>query len=184
MKDLEAGVGLGRFFQTIYSLNFGCNGAYILAARTVHGAIIREYSIAWTGFYKLRSPDIGRNNLPPQLEAWLIDPVTHTCKRDIATLAVEFGPNGSFYARDKDSYRWHNLPDALEEAIQQRLCPAGWTARPDFVILGADGAFIYSNDRGGASHALGSYPKLQELVLGLQRANVGGLTGFGLIQVW
>jgi len=184
LKDLEAGVGLGRFFQTIYSLNFGCNGAYILAARTVHGAIIREYSIAWTGFYKLRSPDIGRNNLPPQLEAWLIDPVTHTCKRDIATLAVEFGPNGSFYARDKDSYRWHNLPDALEEAIQQRLCPAGWTARPDFVILGADGAFIYSNDRGGASHALGSYPKLQELVLGLQRANVGGLTGFGLIQVW
>ena len=126
----------------------------------------------------------GRHNLPPQLEAWLIDPITHTCKRDIATLAVELGPNGSFYARDKDSYRWHNLPDALEDAIQQRLCPNGWLARPDFIVLGADGAFIYTNDRGGHSFALGNYPRLQELVLGLQRTNVGGgPTGFALLQV-
>lgn len=149
----------------------------------MNGAIIREYSTARTGSRISRSPHLGRNNLPPQLEAWLIDPITHTCKRDIATLAVELGPNGSFYARDTNSYRWHNLPDALEEAIQQRLCPAGWTARPDFVVLGADGAFVYSNDCGGASHALGNYPKLQDLILGLQRANVGGLTGFGLVQV-
>ncbi|KAL6718008.1 hypothetical protein ACLMJK_004093 [Lecanora helva] len=164
LKDLEAGVGQGRPIQAIYSLKFGCNGAYLLAARNAHGAIIR------------------RNNLPPQLESWLIDPVNKTCKRDVVTLSVAFGPNGSFYARDKDGYRWHNLPDALEEAIQQRLGPAGWMARPDFVVLGADGAFIYSNDRGGCSHALGNYPKLQEVILNLQRSNVGGLTGFSLIQ--
>ena len=126
---------------------------------------------------------LGRNNLPSQLESWLIDPITQTCKRDIATLSVEFGPNNSFYARDKDSYRWHNLPDALEEAIQQRLSPSGWMARPDFVVLGADGAFIYSNDRGGCSHALGNYPKLQQYVIELQRANIGGLSGFALVQV-
>ena len=125
----------------------------------------------------------GTRNLPPQLESWLIDPITHSCKRDIPTLAVELGPNGSFYARDKDSYRWHNLPDALEEAIQQRLCPAGWKAQTDFVVLGAGGAFIYSNDAGGHCHALGNYPKLQEHIVQLQRANVGGLTGFALVQV-
>lgn len=123
------------------------------------------------------------HNIPPQLQSWLVDPNTHTCKRDVPTLAVELGPNGSFYARDKDSYRWHNLPDALEEAIQQRLCPAGWTARPDLVVLGADGAFIYSNDGGGHCYALGNYPKLQEHIVGLQRANVGGLTGFALVHV-
>ncbi|CAD6593183.1 MAG: hypothetical protein ASARMPRED_007101 [Alectoria sarmentosa] len=164
LKDLEEGVGQGRPIQAIYSLNFGWTGAYILAARTVNGPVIRT------------------QNLPPQLDSWLIDPITHTCKRDIASLTVELGPNGSFYARDKDSYRWHNLPDALEEAIQQQLCPAGWTAKPDFVVLGADGAFIYSNDRGGHRHALGNYPKLQELIFDLQRANVGGLTGLALVQ--
>ena len=56
-------------------------------------------------------------------------------------------------------------------------------ARPDYVVLGLDGAFIYSNDRGGCSHALGNYPKLQEFVLGVQRSNMGGLTGFALVQV-
>ena len=126
----------------------------------------------------------GRHNLPPQLEAWLIDPITHTCKRDIATLSVELGPNGSFFARDKDSYRWHNLPDALEDAIQSRLCTNGWLAKPDSVALGLDGAFIYTNDRGGHSFALGNYPRLQEFILGLQRTNVGGgPTGFALLQV-
>lgn len=125
----------------------------------------------------------GRHNLPLQLESWLIDPTTHTCKRDIPTLAVELGPDRSFFARDKDSYRWHNLPDALEEAIQQRLCPAGWTARPDLVVLGADGAFIYANDRGGHCYALANYPQLQQLVINLQSTNEGGLTGFALIHV-
>ncbi|CAD6593664.1 MAG: hypothetical protein ASARMPREDX12_007422 [Alectoria sarmentosa] len=157
LKDLEEGVGQGRPIQAIYSLNFGWNGAYILAARTVNGPVIRT------------------QNLPPQLDFWLIDPITHTCKRDIASLTVELGPNGSFYARDKDSYRWHNLPDALEEAIQQHLCPAGWTAKPDFVVLGADGAFIYSNDRrpqtcaGKLSETAGAHSLVQWVSMSIYR---------------
>lgn len=71
------------------------------------------------------------------------------CRRDIPSLSVELGPNNSFFARDRDSYRWHNLPDALEEAIQQRLSPMGWRATPEVILLGADGAFVYANHCGG-----------------------------------
>ncbi|KAL2047898.1 hypothetical protein ABVK25_011229 [Lepraria finkii] len=164
LKDVGLGVGIGKTIQQIYCINFGCNGAYFFSARTVNGNIIRRF------------------NLPQQLEAWLIDSGTNTCRRDIPSLRIELGPNGSFYAVDANSYRWHNLPDALEEAIQQRITPAGWTAKPDWVVLGADGAFIYANDRGGHSYALGNYPTLMSLIQSLHQTSLGGHTGFALVQ--
>lgn len=105
------------------------------------------------------------------------------CRRDIPSLRIELGPHGSFYAFDNNSYRWHGLPDALEEAIQQRITPAGWTATPDWVVLGADGAYIYANNCGGHSYALGNYPKLMGLIQGLHQTNINGHTGFALVQV-
>lgn len=105
------------------------------------------------------------------------------CRRDIPSLRIELGPHGSFYAFDNNSYRWHGLPDALEEAIQQRITPAGWTATPQWVVLGADGAFIYANNCGGHSYALGNYPKLMGLIQGLHQTNINGHTGFALVQV-
>ncbi|MCJ1451934.1 hypothetical protein MMC28_002274 [Mycoblastus sanguinarius] len=164
LKDIEGGIGPGKSIHHIYGLSFGWNGAYFMSCRTANGPTIRRY------------------NLPPALEVWLIDSTTNTCRRDIPTLGVELGPNGSFYARDKNSYRWHNLPEGLEDAIQQRITPAGWSARPDFVVLGAEGAYIYSNDCGGHSYALGNYPRLAELIKTVTSMNVMPQSGFSLLH--
>lgn len=40
LKDLEAGIGVGKYIHQIYCLAFGINGAYLLTGRTAQGAII------------------------------------------------------------------------------------------------------------------------------------------------
>ncbi|MCJ1273716.1 WD repeat-containing protein 26 [Puttea exsequens] len=166
LRDLEVGIGPGKPILEIYCLEFGPNNSYILAARNAQGNIIR------------------RNNLPPLLENYLISPQTHTCIRDIPTLRITLGPSPSFFARDSSSYRWHALPAALEDAVQSRLGPGGWKggATPEAVKLGEAGAFVYANACGGSSYALGNYPLLQGLVMGLLGQNVGGHSGFALLQ--
>jgi len=67
-------------------------------------------------------------------------------------LRVVLGPNKSFFAWDRTSVRWSNLPAGLESAIQGWLSPMGWAQGPPRIIaLGKDGAYFAMSEYGAWS---------------------------------
>jgi hypothetical protein len=97
------------------------------------------------------------DQLPPELTTW-IESWTDGAKqpdRDFASLQISLGPNKSFFAFDKNSRRYHNLPTRFEVILQASpsdILPAGWA--PSYVTLGPMGSYILRNTRGGRSSTL------------------------------
>lgn len=99
------------------------------------------------------------------LEWWLGTDQNGYMKRDIRSIRITLGPNGSFFAMDKDTYRWQNLPEGLEDAIQNQLGPRGWTACPVQVALGVNGTYVWIDSNGGGAWDLGTdYPALDKAI--------------------
>lgn len=78
--------------------------------------------------------------------------------RDLPTLSISLGPYNSYYAWDRTSASWSNLPASLEKGILARLesqdawktlWKAGGAEAPCFVSLGADGAYFMRTMCGG-----------------------------------
>ncbi len=96
-------------------------------------------------------------NLPNPLTEWLY--ASHPAViRDLNTLSITLGPYESYYAWDKTSASWSNLPAGLEKAVLARLesqdaWKTTWKANgaeaPSFVTLGADGAYFMRTVTGG-----------------------------------
>ncbi|CAO2648653.1 Nn.00g079200.m01.CDS01 [Neocucurbitaria sp. VM-36] len=96
-------------------------------------------------------------NLPNPLTEYLY--ASHpSVIRDLTTLSITLGPYDSYYAWDKDSASWSNLPPSLEKAVLARLensdaWKTTWQANgaeaPSFVSLGADGAYFMRTVSGG-----------------------------------
>lgn len=85
--------------------------------------------------------------------------------RDLSTLSITIGPYESYYAHDKSSASWSNLPPALEKAILGRLDSQDarkttWKENgreaPSFVSLGDDGSYFMRTVGGGGSWDLKS----------------------------
>jgi len=89
-------------------------------------------------------------------------------------LRVVLGPNKSFFAWDRTSVRWSNLPAGLESTIQSWLSPAGWVQGPPRTIaLGKDGAYFAMSEYGAWScNAPTSRPYLKEQVNHLAEGNL------------
>ncbi|KAF1938383.1 hypothetical protein EJ02DRAFT_410588 [Clathrospora elynae] len=96
-------------------------------------------------------------NLPNPLTEYLY--ASHPAViRDLLTLSITLGPYESYYAWDKSSASWSNLPPGLEKAVLGRLesqdawktvWKAGGAEAPSFVSLGADGAYFMRTVCGG-----------------------------------
>lgn len=96
-------------------------------------------------------------NLPNPLTEWLYS--SHPAViRDLTTLSITLGPYESYYAWDKTSASWSNLPPTLEKAVLGRLesqdawkttWKANGSSAPSFVSLGADGAYFMRTISGG-----------------------------------
>ena len=96
-------------------------------------------------------------NLPNPLTEWLY--ASHPAIiRDLNTLSVALGPYESYYAWDKTSSSWSNLPPSLEKAVLARLesqdawktiWKANGAEAPCFVSLGAEGAYFMRTITGG-----------------------------------
>lgn len=84
-------------------------------------------------------------NLPPLLDAWLVDPEKKVLRRSPAT-RVTLGPNGSFVAWDGDNIRWHNIPPGLEEKLQEWSGPG---KKPHLVFLGQNESYLATTTHGG-----------------------------------
>lgn len=124
-------------------------------------------------FTKLHPPDYSSTPPPPLTHTYisghynLPDPLTEYLYhshpqviRDLSTLSVSLGPFSSYYAHDKTSASWSNLPPPLEKAILSRLISQdAWKTvwkdsgreAPCFVSLGADGSFFMRTVCGGGS---------------------------------
>jgi hypothetical protein len=103
--------------------------------------------------------NLGHYNLPNPLVEYLYHGHPQVI-RDLSTLSISIGPYDSYYAHDKSSASWANLPPVLEKAILQRLVSQdAWktvwkengSEAPSFVSLGADGSFFMRTVCGGGS---------------------------------
>ena len=101
----------------------------------------------------------GHYNLPNPLITYLYNSNPHVV-RDLSTLSVTLGPYDSYYAYDKNSASWSNLPPTLEKAVLNRLdfqdeqrtvWKDGGRQAPSFVSLGADGSYFMKTVAGGGS---------------------------------
>lgn len=106
----------------------------------------------------------GHYNLPNPLTEYLYHGHPHVI-RDLSTLSISLGPYESYYAHDKTSASWSNLPPALEKAVLGRLVSQdAWKTvwkengrdAPSFVSLGADGSYFMRAVGGGGSWELKS----------------------------
>lgn len=140
--------------KDVIEFALGENGAYFLSYRDAEGKVCcRHY------------------NLPNSLTAYLYTSGSVSQPyviRDLPTLSVSLGPYNSYYAHDRSSASWSNLPPSLEKALLSRLVTgldsiymdrvegtAVWKGNgieaPSFVSLGAAGAYFMRTVRGGGA---------------------------------
>ncbi|ORY03557.1 hypothetical protein BCR34DRAFT_667373 [Clohesyomyces aquaticus] len=145
--DVEALFTKSPPMKDVLELALGENGTYFISYRDHDGQIFcRHY------------------NLPNPLSTYLYHSHPHVI-RDLTTLSISLGPYESYYAHDKTSASWANLPSALDKAIQARLeSQDAWKTvwknngqdAPSFVSLGADGSYFMRTVAGGGSWDLKS----------------------------
>jgi hypothetical protein len=90
--------------------------------------------------------------LPQTLDQWLVPIEGQGVARDVATLQVSLGPNGTYFAYDKDGAQFEKLPPELDAHIQSlRDINGGFLpgSLPKSVSFGPNGSFVYINQMGG-----------------------------------
>ena len=118
-------------------------------SRMVHGCYVRQFMFN-TSLCRLTI--LVRNNLPPALEAWLINPSSWTIARDLESLAISLGTQGTFFAIDNNGPMWGNLPPDMDAILQAKRDPTTGAFLPNedpqHVTFGFNQAWIYINSAG------------------------------------
>lgn len=145
--DVEALFTKQPPIKDVLELALGSQGTYFISYRDHDGQVFcRHY------------------NLPNPLTEYLYHSHPHVI-RDLSTLSITIGPYESYYAHDKSSASWSNLPPTLEKAILGRLdSQDAWKTTwkengreaPSFVSLGDDGSYFMRTVGGGGSWDLKS----------------------------
>lgn len=140
--DVEALFTKQPPIKDVVELALGENGTYFVSYRDHDGEVYcRHY------------------NLPNPLTEYLYCGHPRVI-RDLTTLSISIGPWESYYAHDKTSASWGNLPSPLEKALLHRLVSQdAWKTiwkeegreAPSFVSLGADGSYFMRTVKGGGS---------------------------------
>ncbi|KAF1926687.1 uncharacterized protein M421DRAFT_213913 [Didymella exigua CBS 183.55] len=138
--DVEALFTKTPPIRDVIELALGPNQTYFVSYRDHDGAVACKHY-----------------NLPNPLVEYLY--ASHpTVIRDLATLSIAIGPYESYYAWDRTSASWSNVPPRLEKALLGRLESQDewrtlWRAdgyeAPCFVSLGSDGAYFMRTVSGG-----------------------------------
>ncbi|KAJ4348696.1 uncharacterized protein N0V89_010074 [Didymosphaeria variabile] len=140
--DVEALFTKQPPIKDVIEFAMGENGTYFVSYRDHDGEVVcRHY------------------NLPNPLTEYLYCGHPRVI-RDLTTLSISIGPWDSYYAHDKTSASWSNLPPSLEKALLHRLVSQdAWKTiwkeegrdAPSFVSLGADGSYFMRTVKGGGS---------------------------------
>ncbi|KAF2633148.1 hypothetical protein BU25DRAFT_452956 [Macroventuria anomochaeta] len=126
--------------RDVIELTLGANDSYFVSYRDHDGQVLCKHY-----------------NLPNPLVEYLY--ASHPAViRDLSTLSITLGPYGSYYAWDRTSASWSNIPPGLEKSLLNRLesqdaWGTTWKAdgyeAPSFVSLGNDGAYFMRTVSGG-----------------------------------
>ncbi|KAF2006224.1 hypothetical protein P154DRAFT_615568 [Amniculicola lignicola CBS 123094] len=140
--DIEALFTKTPAIKDVLELALGDAGTYFISYRDHDGEIYARHY-----------------NLPNPLTTYLYASHPHII-RDLSTLSITLGPYESYYANDKTSASWANLPPVLDKAVQSRLeSQDAWKTvwkengreAPSFISLGADGSYFMRTVGGGGS---------------------------------
>lgn len=126
--------------QDVIEFTLGANQAYFVSYRDHDGQVLCKHY-----------------NLPNPLVEYLYASQPSVI-RDLSSLSITLGPYDSYYAWDRASASWSNVPPGLEKALLNRLESQDawrtiWKAdgyeTPSFVSLGNDGAYFMRTVSGG-----------------------------------
>lgn len=126
--------------QDVIELTLGAHQAFFVSYRDHDGQVLCKHY-----------------NLPNPLVEYLYASQP-SVMRDLSTLSISLGPYDSYYAWDRTSASWSNVPPGLEKALLKRLesqdaWRTTWKAdgyeAPCFVSLGNDGAYFMRTVSGG-----------------------------------
>jgi hypothetical protein len=138
--DVEALFTKTPAIQDVIEFALGDNGTYFVSYRDHDSQVTCKHY-----------------NLPNALTSWLYCSQPSVV-RDLSSLSITLGPYDSYYAWDKNTASWSNLPPKLEKSILNRLegqdaWKTTWKANgaeaPSFVSLGADEAYWMRTVSGG-----------------------------------
>ncbi|KAF2031670.1 hypothetical protein EK21DRAFT_62861 [Setomelanomma holmii] len=101
--DIEALFTKTPAIKDVIEFALGSNGTYFVSYRDHDGQVLCKHY-----------------NLPNALTSWLYCSQP-TVVRDLTTMSITLGPYDSYYAWDKASASWSNLPPKLEKSILNRL---------------------------------------------------------------
>ena len=138
----------------IHEIALGPNGAYAIIFSDQTGIKVRH------------------SNLPLPVEQWLLNHSGRSINagRDLASMQITLGPNGSYFAFDKNGCLWGGLPPGLQAAIDERRDSNGCFkpgAYPYLVSLGAEGTFTLFTVGGGGTWNLAGKQQLDQYLQGL-----------------
>ena len=171
--DVEALFTKTPPIKDVLELALGTQGTYFISYRDHDGQILCRkhlfifpilYILCLCSEYISLTPHTGHYNLPNPLVEYLYSSHPQVI-RDLSTLSITIGPYESYYAHDKNSASWANLPPSLEKAILGRLesqdmWKTVWKDNgrdaPSFVSLGDDGSYFMRTVAGGGSWDLKS----------------------------
>lgn len=141
--------------REIHEIALGPNGSYAIIFSDATGIKVRH------------------SGLPAAMEEWLLSHSKRAINsaRDLATMQITLGPNGSYFAFDKTGCTWGGLPPALDAAVNERRDGTGCFkpgAYPYLVSLGAAGTYtMFTVGGGGTWYFGGQKPELDQYLNGL-----------------
>jgi hypothetical protein len=103
--------------------------------------------------------------IPTALNTWLYEKDAEgDCVRHFDKLKVSLGPgDDSFFASDGSSYKWSNLPEPLQKALDANLENGTWKDSPRIVSLGFDGDYVMVTANNAAAWRLNHFKPLDTL---------------------
>lgn len=138
---------------------------------------IHEIALGPNGSYAIIFSDqtgikVRHSGLPPPVEKWLLNHSGRAINaaRDLATMQITLGPNGSYFSFDKNGCIWGGLPPGLQSAIDERRDSNGCFkpgAYPYLVSLGAEGTYAMFTIGGSGSWNFGGKQQLDQYLKGL-----------------
>lgn len=141
--------------QQVHEIALGPNGSYAIIFTDATGIKVRH------------------SGLPQAVEQWLLNHSGRSINsaRDLSTMQIALGPNGSYFAFDRNGSVWGGLPPALDAAVNVRRDSNGCFKPgqyPYLVSLGAAGTYAMVTVGGhGTWYFGGQKPQLDQYLSNL-----------------
>lgn len=142
-------------------------------AKRIHDIALGPYGSFAIIYSDATGIKVRHAGLPQAVEQWLLNHSGQAINaaRDLASVQISLGPDGSYFAFDKNGCIWGGLPLALELDINERkdsndcFKPGAY---PYLVSLGAEGTYaMFTANGDGTWYFGGKQPQLEQYLNGM-----------------